>query len=178
MSIDCESVPLPSLRPSAGPQRFCEHIVSGGQTGADRAALDFAMSHGYTHGGWAPRGRLAEDGCIPLKYQLMELAEGGYRQRTRRNVADSDGTLIVNLGVLEGGTLATQVFAQRMGKPCLVVQCDALAMTDAAVNVIAWLRGHSVKTLNIAGPRESKRPGIYRLTGELLQAAAAVACFA
>lgn len=164
-------VPLPPFRsPFPEPLRFCEHIVSGGQTGADRGALDFAIKHGYTHGGWAPRGREAEDGLVPLKYQLVELADGGYRQRTRRNVEDSDGTLIVNLGELDGGTLATQIFAERMGKPYLVVQFDAGATADAAASVLAWLHKHAIKTLNVAGPRESKRPGIYRLTGELLQA--------
>lgn len=143
-------------------------IVSGGQTGADRAALDFAIRHGYAHGGWVPHGRLAEDGPIALQYQLTELANGGYRQRTRRNVQDSDGTLIVNLGTLEGGTLATQVFAQRLRKPCLLVQ--PVSVADAAGHVLAWLQTHAIRTLNVAGPRESKRPGIYRLTEALLDA--------
>ena len=127
------------------PPRFCEHIVSGGQTGADRGALDFAIEHGYTHGGWAPSGRQAEDGPVPLKYQLAELTDGGYRQ-------------------------CTQIFAERMVKPYLVFQLDDGGVTDVAVKVLAWLRQNEIETLNIAGPRESKRPGIYRLTGELLQA--------
>lgn len=168
---DGELLPLPPFRGSSPePIRFCQHIVSGGQTGADRAALDFAIKNGYTHGGWAPRGREAEDGLVPLKYQLTELADGGYRQRTRRNVEDSDGTLIVNLDELDGGTLATQTFAEQMGKPYLVLQLDAGITADAAASVLAWLREHAIKTLNVAGPRETKRPGIYRLTGELLQA--------
>ncbi|AOY02208.1 hypothetical protein BJP62_05175 [Jeongeupia sp. USM3] len=149
--------------------RFCEHIVSGGQTGADRGALDFAITHGYTHGGWAPRGREAEDGVIPAKYQLIELTDGGYRQRTRRNVEDSDGTLIINLGELDGGTKATRIFAEQMGKPCLIVQLDAGVTVEVASSVLAWLREHAIRTLNVAGPRESKRLGIYRLTVELLQ---------
>lgn len=143
-------------------------IVSGGQTGADRAALDFAIRHGYAHGGWVPNGRLAEDGPLALKYQLTELVNGGYRQRTRRNVQDSDGTLIVNLGKMEGGTLATQIFAQRLGKPCLLVQPESMA--DAASHVLPWLQAHAIRTLNVAGPRESKRPGMYRLTEALLEA--------
>ncbi|WP_295447363.1 putative molybdenum carrier protein [uncultured Thiodictyon sp.] len=151
--------------------RLCRHIVSGGQTGADRGALDFAITHGYTHGGWAPSGRAAEDGPIPLKYQLIELAEGGYRERTRRNVQDSDGTLIVNLGELDGGTLDTRVFAQDLGKPQLVVPLDLGVSAETVAGVVAWLRQHAIKTLNVAGPRESKRPGIHRLTGELLKAA-------
>ena len=164
-------LPLPPFRNNLRePPRFCEHIVSGGQTGADRGALDFAIEHGYTHGGWAPSGRQAEDGLVPLKYQLAKLADGGYRQRTRRNVEDSDGTLIINIGEMEGGTLATQIFAERMAKPYLVVQLDVGVLTDVAVKVLSWLRQHGVKTLNVAGPRESKRPGIHRLTGELLQA--------
>ena len=168
-------LPLPPFRsPFPEPRRLCERIVSGGQTGADRGALDFAIKHGYIHGGWAPHGRLAEDGVIPAKYQLTEMAEGGYRQRTRRNVVDSDATLIVNLGELDGGTLATQVFAEKSGKPCLVVQADP-GISEGMVNsVLAWLRQHDVKILNVAGPRESKRPGICRLTGELLTAVDAV----
>lgn len=163
-------VSLPPLRPFLGPTRLCRHIVSGGQTGADRSALDFAIRHDYTHGGWVPRGREAEDGPIPLKYQVTELAEGGYRQRTRRNVSDSDGTLIVNLGELDGGSLATQAFAKQIGKPHLVVQLDSGVSAQTTATVLLWLRQQAIETLNVAGPRESKRPGIYRLTGALLEA--------
>lgn len=164
-------VPLPPLGGHIPePVRFCQHIVSGGQTGADRGALDFAIQCGYTHGGWAPRGRKAEDGTIPLKYQLTELVDGGYRQRTRKNVEDSDGTLIVNAGVLEGGTLATLVFARQMGKPHCVVQVDAGVSADMTAGVLAWLRENPIKTLNVAGPRESQRPGIYHQTVALLDA--------
>jgi hypothetical protein len=150
------------------PIRFCHHIVSGGQTGADRGALDFAIEHGYTHGGWAPHGREAEDGKIPLKYQLVELGHGGYRQRTRRNVEDSDATLIINRGDLDSGTLATQLFSQRLNKPHLVVQLDHGVTEEVVSRVMEWFQQREIKTLNVAGPRESKRPGIYRLTRELL----------
>ena len=152
------------------PPRFCQHIVSGGQTGADRAALDFAIKNGYTHGGWAPRGREAEDGLIPPKYQLTELVDGGYRQRTRRNVEDSDATLIVNLGELEGGSLATQVFAQKRGKLHLLVTLDAGVTDQIVATALAWLRENGIATLNVAGPRESKRSGIYDQTVSLLVA--------
>ena len=150
------------------PVRFCQRIVSGGQTGADRGALDFAIERGYPHGGWAPHGREAEDGKIPLKYQLLELVHGGYRQRTRRNVEESDGTLIINRGDLDGGTRATQVFAQRLNKPHLVVQLDHGVTAEVVESVIEWVQQHDIKTLNVAGPRESKRPGLYSLTRELL----------
>lgn len=169
--VDGTLLPLPALPdPFPEPRRFCQHIVSGGQTGADRAALDFAMRYGYTHGGWAPHGRVAEDGEIPARYQLVEMAQGGYRQRTRRNVEDSDATLIVNLGELNGGTRATHVLADRSGKPCLVVQVDYGISGTVVESVVAWLHKHRVNTLNVAGPRESKRPGVHRLTGEMLLA--------
>ncbi len=168
---DGELVRLPIFRGSfPKPPHFCQHIVSGGQTGADRGALDFAIKHGYTHGGLAPRGRQAEDGLIPLKYQLTELTQGGYRQRTRRNVEESDGTLIVNLGALDGGSLATEAFAQKTGKPILVVQLDSGVSMELAASVATWLRLHTIKTLNVAGPRESKRPGIHHRTVEFLEA--------
>ncbi|MDX3907378.1 MAG: putative molybdenum carrier protein [Pigmentiphaga sp.] len=148
-----------------------QRIISGGQTGADRAALDFAIQHGYQHGGWAPSGRGAEDGPIPLKYQLTELADGGYRQRTKRNVAESNGTLIVNVGALDGGSLATQFFALRLGRACFLAQLDAGTMDNTAMRLTQWLQVHDVRTLNVAGPRESKRPGIYDLTYKLLEMA-------
>ena len=151
------------------PAYFCERIVSGGQTGADRAALDFAINHGYPHGGWAPRGREAEDGPIPDKYQLTEIPDGGYRQRTKRNVQDSDGTLIINIGELDGGTKATQIFTQKLGRPCFVAQLDTADLTQVATLVAEWLQSHHIAALNVAGPRESKRPGIYRLSYGLLE---------
>jgi hypothetical protein len=150
-------------------------IVSGGQTGADRAALDWAIRNNVPHSGWCPRGRKAEDGPLDAKYLLQETESAGYLQRTRQNVIDSDGTLIVNLGKLEGGTLATAKLAQKLDKPHIVVQLDSGASDAAVQNLLAWLKRESICTLNIAGPRESKRPGIYCLTSELLDLAANLA---
>ena len=137
-----------------------QKIVSGGQTGADRAALDCAMDRGIPHGGWCPKGRMAEDGVIDARYTLQEL-EGGYKQRTRQNVIDSDGTLILNLGELEGGSLSTLLFAERFGKPCCVVQLDAGEIKTSLNQVRAWIRHNDIRVLNVAGPRESKRPGTH-----------------
>ena len=171
MQSDGTLAPLLSHRDLHHRHTCCfRHIISGGQTGADRAALDFAIKNGYTHGGWVVRGRKAEDGIIPMRYHLVEVPEGGYRQRTKRNVADSDGTLIVNLDELNGGTLLTQTFAQQMSKPHLVVQLDSGITAESTSSVVAWLMTYDIKTLNVAGPRESKRPGIYKLTCELLEA--------
>src|SRR3990170_1498194 len=96
-------------------------IVSGGQTGADRAALDWAIRNGVPHGGWCPRGRTAEDGVLPAKYELREAESLDYRWRTRQNVTDSDATLILNMGALDGGTLETAKLAKRFGKPHLIL---------------------------------------------------------
>lgn len=143
-------------------------IVSGGQTGSDRAALDWAIAHGIPHGGWCPQGRLAVDGVLDARYLLQETESTGYRQRTRRNVSDSDGTLIFNRGELTGGTLLTQTLARKLGKPCHVVQVGDGAGSTLAAAVLHWMSGHDIRRLNIAGPRESKQPGIYRETLEIL----------
>lgn len=137
-------------------------IISGGQTGADRAALDFAIDHGIQHGGWCPKGRKAEDGAIHLRYQLKEMATSDYLKRTKQNVADSDITLILNIGELDGGTLKTRLFAQQANKPCRIVQLDEKDIENQVEQLRDWLRATHGGILNVAGPRESKRPGIYR----------------
>jgi hypothetical protein len=146
-----------------------EKIVSGGQTGSDRAALDWAIAHGIPHGGWCPAGRLAADGALDARYQLQETESAGYRQRTRRNVADSDGTLIVNRGELTGGTLLTQEFARKLGKPCHVVEAGEAPSAERCAAVLQWMTTHAIRQLNVAGPRESKQPGIYLETLNILE---------
>jgi len=153
-------------------KRLITRIVSGGQTGADRAALDWAIDHGIENGGWCPKGRLAEDGMIDLKYPLRETQSAPYIVRTERNVLESDGTLIVNLGELEGGSLQTLGLTKKHQKPCLVLQLDGGVSEEQVARVLAWLRTEPIRTLNIAGPRESERPGIYQLTQQLLNKAA------
>jgi hypothetical protein len=132
-------------------------IVSGGQTGVDRGALDAAIASGIAHGGWCPRGRRAEDGPIPDRYGLAETDSPDYPVRTERNVLDSDATLILCRGQPTGGTLFTLRMARRHAKPCLVV--DLQGSPDAA-DIHRWLHEHRVEVLNVAGPRESQAPGI------------------
>jgi hypothetical protein len=132
-------------------------IVSGGQTGVDRAALDVAIALGIPHGGWCPRGRRAEDGVIPAHYALRETESADYAVRTERNVVDSDGTLVLCGGTPAGGTLLTCELARRHGKPLLIVD---LGQDPDPAAFRRWLDTNAVRVLNVAGPRESQRPGI------------------
>ena len=135
-----------------------EKVISGGQTGADRAGLDAAMEAGIAVGGCCPKGRLAEDGPVPDISPLTELKSASYPARKEKNVKESDGTLVLNIGRLAGGTKKTVEFADKHGKPCLVVQLDQPWQPGT---VASWLREHGIKVLNVAGPRESKCPGLH-----------------
>ena len=135
-------------------------LISGGQTGVDRGALDAALKLGISHGGWCPRGRLAEDGRIPDRYELRETESSDYPVRTERNVCGSDATLILCRGRPTGGTELTLRLAEQYGRPNLVVDLDR-APDPAEIG--RWLIEHRVETLNVAGPRESQSPGIATL---------------
>ena len=116
-----------------------EKIISGGQTGADRAALDFAINHKIPHGGWVPKGRLAEDGPLPSKYKLTEMPTESYQDRTEQNVIDSDGTVIISRGKLTGGSAYTQKMAKYYSKPCLHIDLRKHDVLPAAVELLAWI---------------------------------------
>lgn len=134
-----------------------QKIISGGQTGVDRGALDAAIRAGIPHGGWCPNGRRAEDGVIPSRYALAETDSTEYRLRTERNILESDGTLILATGALRGGTKLTARLAKAHGKPLLIVDLSA---TDDIDPALAWISDASIRVLNVAGPRESQSPGI------------------
>ena len=135
-------------------------IVSGGQTGVDRAALDLALELGIPCGGWCPKGRKAEDGRLPPRYPLQETPSADYPQRTEWNVRDSDGTLVLAIGTPTGGTAFTIKLAAQHRKPCLVV--DLLKEGLDADKVRDWIKRGKIRVLNVAGPRESGSPGAYR----------------
>jgi hypothetical protein len=144
-------------------------IVSGGQTGVDRAALDVAIQLGIPHGGWVPKGRLAEDGPLPERYQMRETPTAIYSERTEKNVIDSDGTLIISRGELSGGSETTREMAIKHERPWLHVDLKHTAAFLAAVRIAEWLGTHRIQVLNVAGPRASKDPQIYRNTLTLLE---------
>ncbi|MDH3492381.1 MAG: putative molybdenum carrier protein [Acidobacteriota bacterium] len=144
-------------------------IVSGGQTGADRAALDFAIAHGIEYGGWIPKGRRAEDGPIPLRYsKLRETITSAYPERTRKNVEDSDATLIISHGELSGGSLLTKRIAFAAECPCLHLDLLANDFETASRILKSWIERNTVNVINVAGPRASADPEIYEATCHLL----------
>ena len=134
----------------------------------DRVALDAAIATGIPHGGWVPKGRKAEDGIIPSRYNLLELDDEEYAARTLKNVQDSDGTLIITRGNPDGGTLFTLEIAAEHNKPFLVTDLQISDPTESGKEILSWLSSNSIEVLNVAGPRESKKPGIYEQALQLL----------
>ena len=145
-------------------------IVSGGQTGADRAGLDFAICYNIPHRGWCPKGRKAEDGVIPPTYQLRETPSEDYEQRTEWNARDSDGTVIFTIGKeLTGGSKLTAEFANRHAKPLLHLYTGFEYTME--MQLIDFVSRNGIAVLNIAGSRASKEPQVYRFAFELLKTA-------
>ena len=150
------------------PSKF--RIVSGGQSGADIAALDWAIAHSVDHGGWCPKGRRFEDGPIAAHYLLSETPLANYLQRTEWNVRDSDATVIFTLtDVLDGGSKRTAQFAEKLHRPWLHLRPSVHPKFLAQFLVL-----HKVKTLNVAGKRESSAPGVYRFVMDTLERALGV----
>jgi len=147
-----------------------KRIVSGGQTGADRAALDFARAHNIPHGGWCPQGRLAEDGELDFCYRLRETPSPAYEQRTEWNVRDSDATVIFSITKdLIGGSKLTVEFATRYNKPCLHLSKETHGVSAAEL-LQRFIEEHKIQTLNVAGPRASSEAGIAGFTESVLRA--------
>jgi hypothetical protein len=142
-------------------------IVSGAQTGVDRAALDVALALGYPCGGWVPKGRRAEDGSVPASYPMRETGGRGYPERTLLNVRDSDATLILTRGEPTGGTALTVEYALNLERPLRVVDLLAPAAPE---EVREWIAEEEIVVLNVAGPRESSSPGIYDEAADFLKA--------
>ena len=141
-------------------------IVSGGQTGVDRAALDVALELGWPVGGWCPAGRAAEDGPIPARYPLRETPSADPAQRTAWNVRDSDPTLLLSSGDPSPGTGRAREEARVLGRPVYTWHVTSPADTGSFRR---WLQVHRVAALNVAGPRESESPGVYDAARTLLR---------
>lgn len=141
-------------------------IISGGQTGVDRAALDFALENKIPCSGWCPKGRIAEDGKISEKYPLNETPSSDYRERTKRNIEISDATLIIHAGNIDKGTILTVDLCSKLNKPMYSVNLENKL---AIAKLMNWLQNNKIKNLNIAGPRESNSPGIYNASLQFLQ---------
>jgi hypothetical protein len=136
-------------------------IISGGQTGADRAALDVAINLGIPHAGWISRGRKAEDGPLSDKYELKEMPTDSYSERTEQNVVDSDGTLIISHGSLSGGSAYTRKMAMKHGRLWFHTDLNKIPTFHAGILIEDWISKNGIETLNVAGSRASKYPLIY-----------------
>jgi len=145
-------------------------IISGGQTGVDRAALDVALRHGIECGGWCPAGRLDELGRIPDCYPVQELAAGGFTERTLQNVKDSDGTVIIHPGKLRGGTEQTVRFCVEQRRPYQLIDASQVSADTAARRIGDFVRANKIGTLNVAGPRQSEWPDGYQYALRALSA--------
>lgn len=141
-------------------------INSGGQTGADRAALDFALQHQIDCGGWCPKGRKAEDGIIDPQYPLRETNNSNYPERTKTNIENSDGTVIFYLTKFDAGTGLTLNLCKKLDKPFHIVKLSEIQ--DPSL-FRKWVTDNSIKTINVAGPRESSDPGIYKAVMNFLE---------
>ena len=133
-------------------------IISGGQTGVDRAGLDAAIALNIEHGGYVPKGRKAEDGIVPLKYQMQELPKGSYPARTKMNIEASDGTVVFCQGKPTTGTKLTVDHAMKIKKPILVLDIDAVNMQTAVRIIREWIANQKIEIMNVAGPRQSSAP--------------------
>lgn len=144
-------------------------IISGGQTGADQAALDVAIKLGIPYGGWIPKGRLTEKGRLDSKYKLKEMETPNYNKRTEQNVIDSDGTLIISHGKLTGGSDYTREMALLHHRPWLHIDLNKTGAFQAAGKIKSWITENEIEILNVAGSRASKDPAIYQDTIDIIE---------
>jgi len=143
-------------------------IISGGQTGADIAGIDAAVANGIPYGGWLPKGRKTEIGPLDEKYKMVAMVTGGYLKRTKQNVIDSDGTVILTHGRLTGGSKKTSDFAVALNRPWLHLNMLELSVDDAVTRLLDWIKQYDIGVLNVAGSRASKDGDIYNITLKII----------
>ena len=146
-----------------------DKLISGGQTGVDRAALDVALENDFPCSGFCPKGRKAEDGTIAARYPLQEHNSENYAKRTLENVKLSDGTLIIYYRELKGGTALTVQFCKEYNKPHVLVDAQKNDEAQAAKTVLAFVDQHNIRQLNVAGPRKSQWADGYQFTYRSLE---------
>jgi len=144
-------------------------IISGGQTGVDRAALDAAIKLSLPYGGWIPRGRLTENGPLGPEYRLKETETSSYAERTEKNVLEADGTLIISRGPLTGGSEYTREMAVKHHRPWLHIDLNEKSAFQAATLINKWIFSKKIETLNVAGPRASKDSNIYHDAFDIIE---------
>ena len=144
-------------------------MVTGGQTGVDRAMLDFCLDHGISCGGWCPQNRKAEDGTIDLKYPVKELPKASYRKRTAANVKESDATVIIYHNEMDGGTLKSFEFAQKEKRPFLLLDMSVMDPFQASGKLQKFIQRYHPEILNFSGPRHSEWPEGYGNCYAILQ---------
>ena len=146
-------------------------IISGGQTGVDRAALDFAIKFDIPHGGWIIKGRIAEDGVLDDRYKVQVIPESSYPRRTLKNILDSYGTQLISRGPLTGGSDYTKKMAISRNRPCIHIDLSQMSAFQAAENIRDWIFDNKIEILNVGGPRKSKDPNIYKDVLDILETA-------
>ena len=144
-------------------------IISGGQTGAEQAALDAAIKYSFSHGGWIQKGRKTEDGILPYEYKLKELKSGAYPNYTERNVINSDGTLIISHGKLKGGSVLPKKLAKKYNRYFLHIDLNETPAFIAASKINSWIIKHGIEILNVTGSRASKDPKIYEIVKYIIE---------
>ena len=149
-------------------QTVLKKIITGGQAGVDRGALDAALESGFPCGGWCPEGRKAEDGKIPGQYPVQELKGAGYKERTLKNVMESDGTVIIYFDFPSGGTEATILFCIREKTPYLLIDGNEMSSSRASERLIEFIEINHIAILNVAGPRASQNAAAYEYTKNTL----------
>lgn len=146
-------------------------IISGGQIGADQAALDVAIKMGISHGGWIQKGRKTERGILPEKYQLKEMPVAGFKERIEQNIIDSDGMVIISHGNLTGGSDYGQEMAKKHNRPCLHIDLNEMPLSIAPSEINTWIIENNIEVLNVTGSRTSEDSKIYKDTMNIIEGA-------
>jgi hypothetical protein len=144
-------------------------IISGGQVGADQAALDAAIKCNFPHGGWIQNGCKTQNGILPEKYHLMEMSVSGYKERIEQNVIKSDGTVIISRGVLSGGAGYSAKMARKHNRPYLHIDLSNTTVSISSAEINTWIIENAIEILNVTGSRTSEDGDVYKDTAHIVE---------